>query len=115
MGRVEQKMSQLNNPQSIVIPETPQQEESSTSKRVINIEKDSQPSNQESNMSDSNSFQINNQNWKTPLKLYYPRTSLPDNLLEEKLNQNFKSFSVDHIYEWNIDGQSETNILQILQ
>ena len=36
-------------------------------------------------------------------------------MLEERVTQNFKSFSADHIYEWNIDGQSETSILQILQ
>ena len=49
------------------------------------------------------------------MTIYYLRASPPDILLEERVTQNFKSFSADHIYEWNIDGQSETSILQILQ
>ena len=110
--KIEQKMEQLSKLQSTVIPETPQGEASSASQQVMNIEENSQSSESETRSSD---LQINNQNWKTPTRLYYPRASPPDILLEERVTQNFKSFSADHIYELNIDGQSETSILQILQ
>jgi len=54
-------------------------------------------------------------NWKQPSKLYYNRATAPDLLLEEKNGQSFRSFSANNIYEWNIDGQSEYNILNTLQ
>ena len=47
-------------------------------------------------------------------KLYYPRATAPDLLLEEK-DSNFKSFSANNVYEWNIDGQNEYSITKILQ
>nr|KYP58545.1 polyprotein [Cajanus cajan] len=43
------------------------------------------------------------------------RTTAPDLLLEEKNDQSFRSFSATNIYEWNIDGLTEYNILNTLQ
>lgn len=53
-------------------------------------------------------------NWKKQTKLYYPRATAPDLLLEEN-DSNFKSFSANNVYEWNIDGQNEYNITKLLQ
>ncbi|KAL5180742.1 hypothetical protein HKD37_01G001813 [Glycine soja] len=52
---------------------------------------------------------------KTPSKLYYQRPTAPDLLLEERGESNFKSFSANNIYEWNIDAQTEYNIMNTLQ
>jgi len=53
-------------------------------------------------------------NWKNQTKLYSPRAIAPDLLLEEK-DSNFKSFSANNVYEWNIDGQNEYSIIKVLQ
>jgi len=53
-------------------------------------------------------------NWKYQTKLYYPRATAVDLLLEEK-DSNFKSFSENNVYEWNIDGQDEYSITKVLQ
>nr|KYP35696.1 Enzymatic polyprotein [Cajanus cajan] len=53
--------------------------------------------------------------WKQPSKLYYNRATAPDLLLKEKNDQSFRSFSATNIYEWNIDGLTEYNILNTLQ
>ena len=45
---------------------------------------------------------INSKHWKTPSKLYYQRPTAPDLLLKERGENNFKSFSANNIYEWNI-------------
>ncbi|KAL5184769.1 hypothetical protein HKD37_17G048424 [Glycine soja] len=58
---------------------------------------------------------INSKHWKTPFKLYYQRPTTPDLLLEERGENNFKSFSANNIYEWNIDAQTEYNIMNTLQ
>ncbi|KAH1197657.1 hypothetical protein GmHk_18G051390 [Glycine max] len=39
----------------------------------------------------------------------------PDLLLEERGKSNFKSFSANNIYEWNINAQIEYNIMNTLQ
>ena len=40
---------------------------------------------------------INSKHWKTPLKLYYQQPTVPDLLLEERGENNFKSFSEKNI------------------
>ena len=47
---------------------------------------------------------INSRQWKTPSKLYYQQPTASDLLLEERGESNFKSFSANNIYEWNIDA-----------
>ena len=47
---------------------------------------------------------INSKHWKTPSKLYYQWPTAPDLLLEERGGSNFKGFSTNNIYEWNIDA-----------
>ena len=48
-------------------------------------------------------------------KLYYPRATFPD-VVHEESNQNVQnSYSANAIYEWNINGVSDYNILKILQ
>ena len=99
-----------------VIPDTPQQESSKLSFRVVisTLEK----SNSETNHSkESDSEKINQaatHNWCKPSKLYYQRSTPPDLLLEEK-SLSIKSFSANNIYEWNIDGQTEYQIMNTLQ
>ncbi|KAH1203540.1 hypothetical protein GmHk_17G049760 [Glycine max] len=58
---------------------------------------------------------INSRQWKTPSKLYYQQPTASDLLLEERGESNFKSFSANKIYEWNIDAQTEYNIMNTLQ
>ncbi|KAL5159223.1 putative Polyprotein CP [Glycine soja] len=95
-----------------VIPDTPQASENtskmvtrSTSK-LINI------INEDSDQNSDNTTEIGS---KTPSKLYYQRPTAPDLLLEERGENNFKSFSANNIYEWNIDAQTEYNIMNTLQ
>ncbi|MFQ6628468.1 hypothetical protein Gotur_008194, partial [Gossypium turneri] len=69
--------------------------------------------------SQSDSYQsdeqkINKMAWKEPKRLYYPKITAPDLNIEEKpIVQN--KYNANTIYEWNIDGVSEYNILSLLQ
>ncbi|KAL5191758.1 polyprotein [Glycine soja] len=101
-----------------VIPETPQTSENtskmvtrSTSKliNVINEDSDQNSNNttEIGSVSEKNINPINSKHWKTPSKLYYQRPTTPDLLLEERGENNFKSFSANNIYEWNIDPQTD--------
>ncbi|MFQ6626804.1 hypothetical protein Gotur_004720 [Gossypium turneri] len=48
--------------------------------------------------------------WK---RLYYPKITTPDlNIKEKPLFQN--KYNANKIYEWNIDGMFEYNILSLL-
>ncbi|PKI64058.1 hypothetical protein CRG98_015502 [Punica granatum] len=53
--------------------------------------------------------------WKEPQKPYYTTIGAPDLVLEEKPNIVQNRYSANAIYEWNIDRQSEYNILSVLQ
>nr|XP_012568173.1 uncharacterized protein LOC105851568 [Cicer arietinum] len=46
---------------------------------------------------------------------YYPRPSYPDLQFEESHYMTSAAYSGDSIIEWNIDGHSEQNILNIIQ
>ncbi|KAH1247005.1 putative Polyprotein CP [Glycine max] len=109
-----------------VIPDTPQASENtskmvtrSTSKLINVINKDSDQNSDNTteigSVSEKNINPINSKHWKTPSKLYYQRPTAPDLLLEERGENNFKSFSANNIYEWNIDAQTEYNIMNTLQ
>uniref|UniRef100_A0A0R0I8S4 DUF7746 domain-containing protein n=1 Tax=Glycine max TaxID=3847 RepID=A0A0R0I8S4_SOYBN len=109
-----------------VIPETPQTSENtskmvtrSTSKLINVINEDSDQNSDNTteigSVSEKNINLINSKHWKTPSKLYYQRPTAPDLLLEERGENNFKSFSANNIYEWNIDAQTEYNIMNTLQ
>ena len=50
---------------------------------------------------------------KEPRKLYYPKITAPYLNLEEKPIFQTK-YNANTIYEWNIDGMSEYNILNVL-
>lgn len=54
-------------------------------------------------------------NWRKPQKIYYPRASTPDLLLEESPLIQQKKYNANSICEWNIDGMSDYNIITILQ
>ena len=58
--------------------------------------------------------QVATHNWCKPLKLFYHHSTPLDLLLEEK-SLSIKSFSAKNIYEWNIDGQTEYQIMNTLQ
>ncbi|KAL5127513.1 polyprotein [Glycine soja] len=109
-----------------VIPDTPQASENtskmvtrSTSKLINVINEDSDQNSDDTTeiglVSEKNINPINSKHWKTPSKLYYQRPTAPDLLLEERGENNFKSFSANNIYEWNIDAQTEYNIMNTLQ
>ncbi|KAL5131558.1 polyprotein [Glycine soja] len=109
-----------------VIPDTPQASENtskmvtiSTSKLINVINEDSDQNSDNTteigSVSEKNINPINSKHWKTPSKLYYQRLTAPDLLLEERGENNFKSFSANNIYEWNIDAQTEYNIMNTLQ
>ncbi|KAL5181013.1 hypothetical protein HKD37_01G002035 [Glycine soja] len=59
----------------------------------------------------SNEFQTR----ENTLQIILSKTNCPDLLLEERGESNFKSFSANNIYEWNIDVQMEYNIMNTLQ
>ncbi|KAL5127898.1 polyprotein [Glycine soja] len=101
-----------------VISETPQTSENtskmvtrSTSKLINVINEDSDQNSDNTteigSVSEKNINPINSKHWKTPSKLYYQRPTAPDLLLEERGENNFKSFSANNIYEWNIDAQMD--------
>ncbi|KRH55131.1 hypothetical protein GLYMA_06G232700v4, partial [Glycine max] len=109
-----------------VIPDTSQTSENtskmvtrSTSKliNVINEDSDQNSDNitELGSVSEKNINPINSKHWKTPSKLYYQRPAAFDLLLEERGENNFKIFSANNIYEWNIDAQMEYNITNTLQ
>ncbi|KRH48894.1 hypothetical protein GLYMA_07G119600v4 [Glycine max] len=109
-----------------VISDTPQASENtskmvtrSTSKLINVINEDSDQNSDNTteigSVSEKNINPINSKHWKTPSKLYYRRPTAPDLLLEERGENNFKSFSANNIYEWNIDAQTEYNIMNTLQ
>ena len=58
--------------------------------------------------------EVNRITWKDPQKLYYSRTTPPDILTEESFSRAQNKYSSDAIYEWNIDGVSEQNLINIL-
>ncbi|RDY08396.1 hypothetical protein CR513_07375, partial [Mucuna pruriens] len=108
------------------ILETPQTSEDSHKIRtrqtfkLINIieknnDKTSYQASEDTLVSEREINPINTKNWKTPSKLYYQRPTVPDILLEERGESNFRSFSANNIYEWNIDAHTEYNILNTLQ
>ncbi|KAG4907205.1 hypothetical protein JHK82_055868 [Glycine max] len=109
-----------------VIPETPQTSENTSKMVTRSISKLINVINEDSDQNSENTFEIgsvsgkdinpiNSKHWKTPSKLYYQHPTALDLLLEERGENNFKSFSANKIYEWNIDAQMEYNIMNTLQ
>lgn len=47
--------------------------------------------------------------------MYYPRASAPDLVLEESSQIQQRKYNVNSIFEWNIDGISDYNIITVLQ
>ena len=81
----------------------------STSK-LINVTNEDSDQNSEhkteiGSVSEKDINPINSIHWKAPSKLYYERPTTPNLLLQERGENNFKSFSANNIYEWNIDAQ----------
>uniref|UniRef100_A0A0R0GA86 Polyprotein n=1 Tax=Glycine max TaxID=3847 RepID=A0A0R0GA86_SOYBN len=127
--KAKRKIRELRKTKSLiegVILDTPQTMENtskmvtrSTSKLINVINEDSDQNSDNTteigSVSKKNINPINSKHWKTPSKLYYQRPTAPDLLLEEKSENNFKSFSANNIYEWNIDAQTEYNIMNTLQ
>ena len=106
-----QKLESLEACQTIV-PETPLSSQASknlqnnkASVTVINSDT------QTNKVLDS----IQHIDWRIPQKLYYPRATFAD-VVQEESNQNIQnSYSANVVYEWNIYGVSNYNILKILQ
>ncbi|KAK5785755.1 hypothetical protein PVK06_040371 [Gossypium arboreum] len=68
----------------------------------------------QSNSDQSDELQINKMAWKESKRLYYPKITTPDLYIEEKpIFQN--KYKANTIYEWNIDGMFEYNIISLLQ
>ena len=107
-------------------PKTPQPSEESSKMRtrntsklinVINEDSDqnSEQTSEEGSISGKDINPINSKHWKTPSKLNYQRPIATDLLLEGRGESNFKSFSANNFYEWNIDAQTKCNIMNTLQ
>ncbi|MFQ6645786.1 hypothetical protein Gotur_019668 [Gossypium turneri] len=85
----------------LIAPDTPIQAQHSVNTLHQSSQSDSDQSDEQ---------QINNMAWKEPKRLYYPKNTAPDLNIEEKpIFQN--KYNANAIYEWNIDGMSEYNIL----
>ncbi|KAL5148481.1 hypothetical protein HKD37_13G035521 [Glycine soja] len=95
-----------------VIPDTPQASENTSKMVTRSTSKLINVINEDSDQNSDNTTEIGS---KTPSKLYYQRPTAPDLLLEERGENNFRSFSPNNIYEWNIDAQMEYNIMNTLQ
>ena len=109
-----------------VIHETPQPSEESSKMRTMNTSKlinvinddndqNLEQTTKEGSVSEKDINPINAKHWKTPSKLYYQRPTAHDLLLEDRGKSNFKSFSANNIYEWNIDAQTKYSIMNTLQ
>ncbi|KAH1198389.1 polyprotein [Glycine max] len=85
------------------------------SRNSLNLRKYIKNGNKKLNIRKENINPIISKHWKTLSKLYYQCPIAPDLLLEERGENNFKSFSANNIYEWNIDAQTEYNIMNTLQ
>ena len=97
-----------------VIPETPQTESSKHSSKIISILENSKSESSRSDNSENDEInQVATNNWRKPSKLFYQHSTPLDLLLEEK-SLGIKSFSANNIYEWNIDGQTEYQIMNTL-
>ena len=94
----------------------------STSKRQINFLSSSKTksslSEKQTQNSDQEDEQINRIKYKKPweqgIRNYYPRPTLPDLQYEERLPQR-AIYNDTFTYEWNIDGLSEHEILNVLR
>ncbi|QHO20437.1 polyprotein [Arachis hypogaea] len=129
-SEVMQKIDQLLNRLSTV-PETPTNSGESTSRiqtrssKAINaLGRDSnESSSYQSDDSDKSSLKVSPimttsiTKWKgltKPSVYSYNRVSAPDLALEER-ELGFVSFNANNVYEWNIDGKTEYNIMSMLQ
>ncbi|QHO12875.1 uncharacterized protein DS421_15g510670 [Arachis hypogaea] len=125
-----QKIDQLLNRLSTV-PETPTNSGESTSRiqtrssKAINaLDQDSnESSSDQSDDSDKSTLKVSPimtnsmTKWKgltKPSAHSYNRISVPDLALEER-ELGFVSFNANNVYEWNIDGKTEYNIISMLQ
>ncbi|QHO00749.1 uncharacterized protein DS421_13g409080 [Arachis hypogaea] len=129
-SEVLQKIDQLLNRLS-TIPETPTNSGESTSRiqtrssKAINaLDQDSnESSSDQSDDSDKSTLKVSPimtnsmTKWKgltKPSALSYNHISAPDLALEER-ELGFVSFNANNVYEWNIDGKTEHNIMSMLQ
>ncbi|QHN82230.1 uncharacterized protein DS421_20g693950 [Arachis hypogaea] len=127
--KVIQKIDQLLNRFSTV-PETPNSGESTSrvqtrSSKAVNslCHESNDSSSEESDGSHKSSLKISPiltnslTKWKgltKPSAYGYNRVSAPDLALEER-ELGFVSFNANNVYEWNIDGKTEYNIMSMLQ
>ncbi|KAK2979079.1 hypothetical protein RJ640_026029 [Escallonia rubra] len=58
---------------------------------------------------------IGTTNLRPPLRNYYPRPTPVDMQLEEKNFSTPSSFNVSSIYEWNLDGMTDYQVITLLQ
>ncbi|QHN78306.1 uncharacterized protein DS421_19g660230 [Arachis hypogaea] len=129
-SEVIQKIDQLLNRLNTV-PETPTNSGKSTSRIQTRASKAINALNQDSNESSSDQSDDSGKSslkvspimtnsmtkWKgltKPSTISYNRMSAPDLALEER-ELGFVSFNANNVYEWNIDGKTEYNIINMLQ
>ncbi|QHO06753.1 uncharacterized protein DS421_14g457500 [Arachis hypogaea] len=128
-SEVIQKIDQLLNRFSTV-PETPNSGESTSriqtrSSKAVNAlcHESNDSSSEQSDDSHKSSLKISPiltnslTKWKgltKPSVYSYNRVSAPDLALEER-ELGFVSFNANNVYEWNIDGKTEYNIMSMLQ
>ncbi|QHN93462.1 uncharacterized protein DS421_17g592880 [Arachis hypogaea] len=129
-SEVMQKIDQLLN-RFTTIPETPTNSSESTSRiqtrssKAINAlgHDSNESSSDQSDDSGKSSLKVSPiktnsiTKWKgltKPSAYGYNRVSAPDLALEER-ELGFVSFNANNVYEWNIDGKTEYNIMSMLQ
>ena len=83
-------------------------------KGINTIDEDDNESIQTSSQSENDIQEINRIKNKSR-KPYYPRHTPPDLLFEEHHKYTSKEYSGESIYEWNIDGRSEYEMLNLFQ
>ena len=108
LNKINKKLKLLET----IIPNTSQQESSKTSSRIVisTLEKSNSETNHSEESESDKIYQVATHNWRKPSKLYYQHSTPPYLLLEEK-SLSINSFSANNIYEWNIDGQTEYQIM----
>ena len=104
-----------NQLSSIIVPDTPEPSSRMTGRIAVLDQTDSDTNSISSKQSKTCPNELNKLKWKDPQKLYYSKTTPPDLLLEEKPQIFHNKYQANAIYEWNIDGMSEYNLLQLLQ
>jgi hypothetical protein len=96
---------------SLTVPDTPQTTNPSTSINQVNTLQNNPDQSSDEDVFPNQPFELNRLTWTTPKTTIAPNISIPS----EPTILNQHKFNASSLYEWNIDGMSEYNILNTLQ